>query len=403
VLPAQLTPESFASYPAEARSLAQANLDLIQQFPLVFAALLLHEVSGYDWRFPAERRMIDDQFTYLRSLSPAARDRILHGFSLSTLPPTIAQIDWLAHSQDFIDEFTAYLWSAHQIGSFRNAADEYQEAWRKAIPEPVPTVPRLIIVVLGEDLKATNYQLFRKLRPYGVFFPSINSDNSLPSALAAATSRAKQLPSDFGHWYLDGGSFDSPPDPNLSCLSWSDLKSVRAAILTRMRSVIESGHGGPEELRTLMIETTPEEVGFPTTRGDDVLGRFKISVLTEGSGTQIFSTTFVQWAAREILRRAQPYTFVIRYAPRQRQLPMNELLSDTGDRNSLDPEGSLIDADMGAFYTWINQQRLTGADQSCFVAWSEAHREAIAIGPGLPKATVSTNVATLKQILGYFT
>lgn len=403
MLPAQLTPESFASYPAEARSLAQANLDLIQQFPLVFAALLLHEVSGYDWRFPAERRMIDDQFTYLRSLSPAARDRNLHGFSLATLPPKIAQIDWLTHSQDFIDELTAYLWSAHQIGSFRDAANEYQEAWRKAIPEPAPTAPRLIIVVLGEGLKAANYQLFRKLRPYGVFFPSVGSDDALPSALAAATSRAKQFPSDFGHWYLDGGSFDSPPDPNLSCLSWSDLKSVRAAILTRMRSVIESGHGGPEELRTLMIETTPEEVGFPTTRGDDVLGRFKISVLTEGSGTQIFSTTFVQWAAREILRRAQPYTFVIRYAPRQRQLPMNELLSDTGDRNSLDPEGSLIDADMGAFYTWINQQRLTGADQSCFVAWSEAHREAIAIGPGLPKATVSTNVATLKQILGYFT
>jgi hypothetical protein len=402
VLPALLTLESFAGYPPMARKLAQANLDLIQQFPLVFAALLLHEVSGYDWRFPAERRMIDDQFTYLRSLSPVARDRILSGFSVSTLPPKIAQIDWLQRSQNFIDELTAYLWSAHQIGPFRDAANQYQEAWRKAIPESPPEVPRLVIVVLGEGLKAANYKLFPKLRPYGVYFPSVDPQDALRSALAAATSRAARAPSDFCHWYLDGGSFDNLPDSNLSCLAWSDLKPVRAAVLTRMRSVIESGRGGPEELRTLMLETTPRDLDLPETSGGEVLGRFKISVLTEGSGTQIFSTTFVQWAAREILRRAQPYTLVIRYAPRQRQLPMNELLSDTGDHNALDAEGSLMDADMGAFYTWINQQRLTGAGQSRFIAFSEAHREAVAIGPGLPKAAVSTNVPTMNQILEYF-
>jgi hypothetical protein len=37
-----------------------------------------------------------------------------------------------------------------------------------------------------------------------------------------------------------------------------------------------------------------------------------------GSGTQIFSTTFVQWAARECLRRAQPETIVLHYAPDNR-------------------------------------------------------------------------------------
>ena len=41
-----------------------------------------------------------------------------------------------------------------------------------------------------------------------------------------------------------------------------------------------------------------------------MLNRFQLSLLTEGSGTQVFSTTFVQWAAREALRRAQPLTLV---------------------------------------------------------------------------------------------
>jgi len=49
---------------------------------------------------------------------------------------------------------------------------------------------------------------------------------------------------------------------------------------------------------------------------------------------------------------------LVRFAPRQRQRSMNELLSGHLGDEELDPAGSLIDADMGAYYTWLNQQRL---------------------------------------------
>src|SRR5579872_2720307 len=104
------------------------------------------------------------------------------------------------------------------------------------------------------------------------------------------------------------------------------------------------------------------EMGRIAPKGstDEVLERFELKLLTEGSGTQIFSTVFAQWATREALRRAEPLTLLVRFAPRQRQRPMNELLSNAGATPELDPEGSLIDADMGAYYHWINQQRLQG-------------------------------------------
>ncbi|HTW31794.1 MAG TPA: hypothetical protein VMD76_08955, partial [Candidatus Sulfotelmatobacter sp.] len=101
--------------------------------------------------------------------------------------------------------------------------------------------------------------------------------------------------------------------------------------------------------------------------------------------TQIFSTTFAQWTAREALRRAQPCTLLLRFAPRQRQKPMNELLSEKRNVPELDPVGSLIDADLGAYYTWINQQRLAGAEQSFFLAWFENHNQAVVIGPTIPR------------------
>ena len=79
----------------------------------------------------------------------------------------------------------------------------------------------------------------------------------------------------------------------------------------------------------------------------EILQRFQIK-LTEGSGTQVFSTSFVPWTAREALRRAQPLTLLVRFAPRQRQKPMNELLSANPNQLELDVSGSLMDADMGA-------------------------------------------------------
>src|SRR5437762_11451863 len=102
---------------------------------------------------------------------------------------------------------------------------------------------------------------------------------------------------------------------------------------------------GPEALRTFLGQIRPADLGLGET-GDAVLDRFQVKLLTEGSGTQVFSTTFAQWAAREASRRAQPLTLLVRFAPRQRQKPMNEMLSAGHEVAELDPLGSLIDADI---------------------------------------------------------
>src|SRR5438045_5939623 len=149
-----------------------------------------------------------------------------------------------------------------------------------------------------------------------------------------------------------------------------------------------------------MARRNPTDLGI-TGNGDEVMNRFEVKMLPEGSGTQIFGTTFAQWTAREALRRAQPLTLLVRFAPRQRQKPMNEILSAGREASDLDPLGSLIDADMGAYYNWLNLQRLAGAEQSSFLVWFEGHNEAIAIGPSLPHGTVSDAAAGLEQLLSW--
>jgi hypothetical protein len=57
-----------------------------------------------------------------------------------------------------------------------------------------------------------------------------------------------------------------------------------------------------------------------------------------------------------------------------------------------------VDADMGAYYTWLNQQRLSGASQATFLAWFEDHEEAVAIGPGFERNKRSDAPIELRDI-----
>jgi hypothetical protein len=188
-------------------------------------------------------------------------------------------------------------------------------------------------------------------RPPQISYDPNKSDGGFALLLNAVEKRAKDHFIPYGHWYVDGG-LTALHAQGLTCVSYQSLAPVREELLKKMRSEIAKPGMGPETLHTLMAQQTPQEFDL---NGDPVLDHFKLKLLTKGSGTQIFSTTFAQWAAREALRRAQPCTLIVRFAPRQRQRPMNELLLGRQDQGELDPVGSLIDADIGAYYNWIKQ------------------------------------------------
>lgn len=403
MLPGELQPGQFQAYPPEARQLAVSNIALLRQLPPVFAPLLLKEVIVYDWKFPAERQDLERQLSYLQSLQSQERQRLLAGFAVLKISAELQSRDWVNQPGRFGEDLAAYLWATHQIDSFRAASVEYVQKVDAARPvEPLP-MSRLGIAVIGQGVIENSYPLFRKMRKQGIYFTQVKPDEGVRSLLDAVAERAAAHPIPYAHWYIDGGTPEAPP-AGLTAVSYGALARVRAALLEKMQHAIQSGIGGPEALRTMMAQMRPEDLGMGGASSEDVLNRFQISVLTEGSGTQIFSTTFVQWAAREAWRRAQPLTLLARYAPRQRQRPMNELIADRGDRRpEVDPEGSLVDADMGAYYTWLNQQRLSGAEKASFLVWFEGHREAVAISPTLPRGTESNSPIDLKGLLSQIT
>jgi hypothetical protein len=399
MLPRDLKPEQFERYPAEARRLVRNYLGAFQRLPLSFLPSLLREMIDYDYKFPAERKALERELANLDSLSTEQTQTWFHAFTLIEISPNLERFDWVNAPAQFVEQLSAHLWTTHQLDRFREAATDYADRLHQAVKPESPPIPRLGIAVIGQGVDASDEPLFRKLRPHGAHFIHVNPENGLQLLLDAVAARAKRQPLAYAHWYVDGGEA-AHCDPAVTCISYRALEPVRTALLRKMRSEVEKPGMGPEALRTLLAQLAPAQIALGKS-GDSVLDRFQLKLLTEGSGTQIFSTTFAQWTARETLRRAQPLTLLVRFAPRQRQKPMNELLSEASDRAELDPVGSLLDADMGAYYNWLNQQRLPGADQSSFLAWFENHGEALAIGPSMPRGTQSTSVADLRELLSW--
>jgi hypothetical protein len=399
MLPADLKSEQFSGYPPEARKLALNYLDTFQRLPLSFLPNLLREVIEYDFKFPVERKTLEKELANLHSLSADETKNWFQAFSQIQISSKLEQTDWVNSPAQFVEQLSALLWSTHQTDAFREAAIEYADRLRKAVPPEPPPIPRLGIAVIGQGVDSYDQPLFQKLRSQGTYFTGVNPENGLSQLIDILAARSKANPVPFGHWYIDGGT-GPPQGPEITSVSYEKLAPARAALLARIQAETQKTGMGPEALRTLMAKIRPEELGLNSAT-DPVLTRFEIKLLTEGSGTQIFSTSFAQWAAREALRRAQPLTLLVRFTPRQRQKPMNELLSPSRESAQLDLLGSLVDADMGTYYNWINQQRLPGSDRSLFLAWFENHKEAMAISPSLPRGTVSATNSTLPKILSW--
>jgi hypothetical protein len=379
--PDQLTAASFASYPPKARQFAVAHLALLQQLPIAVAPAFLREIIVFDWRFPAERHTFEQQCVWLESLAPEQRARLLAPFQHISMPATLAAKDWVGSPQPFLEELTAYLWSSSQIDTYRRAAQNLL-----AVPlDETPQKDRFVVVIAGKDATAPSPQLFRKLTPHGVTLHNLQWTPETPRQLhAELEQRAAKQGAPYSRWYIDGGEPWPHDAAAVELLSYAELRPVREDVLERMNSFTQSGPGGAEAMRSMLEGLDPAKSGAGSVTQDPLMQHFITMLFVEGSGTQIYSTSFVQWAARETLRRAQPEQLLVRFAPRQRQRTLNQLFDAATNVEVPDPEGSLRDADISAYYILLDLLRIADPAHITFLAWREDHGHAVLISPRAP-------------------
>jgi hypothetical protein len=362
--------------------------------PITLLPVFLVDLKQYDWKFPVEQKEIVARLEYVRA-HPADLD----AFRAIHIPGGIDTTENIRNPQRFLAEMTATLWASLQMDAYRKAADQFVASYQAKVKPPVPAHPRLVMVCIGRQAAAPAYPLFQKLHGSGQIWTNVRAEGAADALVSALQRRAANDPTPYAHWYVDGGNpLRGAQASGVTQLLYPDLAPVNKQILAVMMSCIQAG-SGPEVLHVKLAELTRQIPSAGKISSDARLQQFVVSLLTEGAGTQIFSTSFVQWAAREILRRAQPATILARYAPRQRQKPFNAMVKDALNASDLDPDGSLIDANMGAYYAFLELRRLPGADHDRFVVWFEGHPQVFLAAPGLSVGMEFSSPVSMDEVL----
>lgn len=398
--PEDLRAESFERYGPTARAFAVEHLALLRRLPMSVVPSFLEQIQQLDTSFPAERASLRWQCDSLAGLPAARLAELTAPFRQIHLSMQLEAQDWVAAPASFIASLSAELWSSGQIDRFRAASNALFEA----IPEQGAHPARLTVVVFGRDASAEPTATFRKLSRRGVLLTALQSQQMPQQIYDAFRHHAAASAEPYAHWYVDGGEPWKEAwlsIPGAVAVSYPQLDPLRLRTLQTMEQIVESGGAGAEEMRSRLARMGPGELDSRGITGDPVLQRFYTDLFTRSSGPQIFSTTFVQWTGRELARRAQPRTLLLRYAPRQRYQAFDELLRQA-QPHSLDPEGSLRDAEIGAYYTWIEMNRITAPGKGTFVAWLEGSSQAVILGNNAPAGTQCSSSLTLDQALRSF-
>lgn len=376
------------------------SLPQLQTLPVPLAALLMQQVLRHDLMFPREKRELEATLVSLRLPRSPELVHAVAAFQALRMPAGMNSLNWQKEPAAWVESFTAAMWSSGQIEAYRNAA-------KLALPLPMETpadmTPRAVVVAYDKRLQdnGASMALFRRLRSEGTLFRSVqNADNGLPLH-AWMAARAKRNEEAYAHWWVSGDEAGATPVASapIAYLTYAALQPARQHLLMMMNEARHSiGTGGPEGLRRAMQALTPDEMGL-RTETDPVLRAFATDVLVGGSGTQLYSTTFVQWTAREVLRRAQPRTLVAKFTARNSSASMDTRLAHPLEEPPPDFAGSLVDAEMGAYLTYLNLLRLPGAEQAHFLAWHEGYGQAMLIGKGVPRGQIDTRSLQLSELL----
>jgi hypothetical protein len=201
------------------------------------------------------------------------------------------------------------------------------------------------------------------------------------------------------------------PSDRVTGLSFDRLRVYRDELTRALYSKIKSGVESPQAFaayaRGLKIA--------PSLLSSEILQAFVRDVFLTGNGTLFVNNTFVEWAAVQTLRRAQPRILVTRFGVRDKLKPFSSLLLFSQPRASdqipiiEDPVGSFVDVEQLTYYVWLNAEKspayrrktlylflAEGIDEMLAIRSDMATAAAVAVAP----AALPDVCATMAQWLG---
>ena len=424
----------------DAATLARAHREMLARLPATVHAFILVELQKWPTLFAPEQRYQRALLDHLSALTRPDLQQAVAG---------IARVEAEAGSTRiaggdpgrFQEDAQALLRKQRLLPAWRKEVDDFFQQVDAALDARLypPDAPRrLVVQIYGSGIAIQADKLWSRFKGTGVRVPlrlegTQRSDAFLrallgghdngvtvPALFAAATESAKLAPLDA--WIIESHEAlhdlcDGASGSSLTGLSYDRLRAYRDDLTRALYSKIQSGVESPQAFaayaRSLKISPGPGAL----LHAADVLRAFVRDVLLTGNGTLFVNNTFVEWAAVQALRRAQPRILVTRFGVRDKLKPFSSLLLFSQPRASdqipmiEDPVGSFVDVEQLSYYVWLNAEKSPAyRGKTLYLFLAEGVDELLAIrsdapvaptpAAALPAASLPDVCATMAEWLG---
>ena len=430
-----------AKLTGEAASLARAHDEMLRRLPVTVHAFILVDLQRWAALFPAEQRYQRTLLEHLTEQKPGTLAELSSGIARIEADAALPHISERDPAR-FQDAAQASLRKQNLVAAWRREVDQFFQQVDPAVEARLfpPGAPRRVVLqVYGDAIAVQPEKLWGRFKATGTRIPlrldgvrnsgdylrtlfggSGASGKSGASLFGALGSDAAFAPADAwiieAHRALHDLVEKEPADARLPTgLSYERLLPYRDALMRALFSKIQSGVDSPQAFaayaRGLKLAPEPGIVLNPS----EVVAGFVRDVLLTGNGTLFVNNTFVEWAAAQALRRAQPRLLVARYGVRDRLKPFSSLLLFSQPRTSdviplvEDPLGSFIDVEQLAYYVWVHAEKSAAyRSRTLYLFLAENVPDMLAIrsdvpGVGRPPAdavTLADVTSTIAQWLG---
>jgi hypothetical protein len=409
-----------AKLTGEAASLARAHDEMLRRLPATVHAFILVDLQKWDALFPAEQRYQRALLEHLSEQKPEALAELSSGIARVEADAALNRISERDPAR-FQDAAQASLRKQNLVAAWRREVDQFFQQIDPAVEARLfpPDAPRRVVLqVYGDAIAVQPEKLWGRFKATGIRIPltldgvrnsgdylrtlfgvgSGTNGQSGASLFGALGSDAAFAPADAwiieSHRALHDLVQKEPAEARLPTgLSYERLLPYRDALMRALFTKIQSGVESPQAFaayaRGLKLAPEPGSVLNPT----EVVQGFVRDVLLTGNGTLFVNNTFVEWAAAQALRRAQPRLLVTRYGVRDRLKPFSSLLLFSQPRTSdviplvEDPLGSFIDVEQLAYYVWVHAEKSAAyRNRTLYLFLAENVPDMLAIRSDVPGA-----------------
>ena len=436
----------------EAAALAKDHAEAMRRLPATVHAFILVEMQKWPTLFLAERRYQRALLEHLSDVASGELSRLSAGIAKVEAEAALNRIAERDPAR-FQDLAQAALRKQSLVPAWRREVDLFFQEIdprleSRLYPRDAPR--RLIVQLYSRDIAVQPEKLWARLRARGTRIPLTldgvkNRDGYLRALFGAGSEDHRgslfgRLQNDAAFAATDSWIVEShatlhdlvlqapkpdravarsakagAPTSSLTGLSYERLLPYRDVLMRALFSKIQTGVESPQAFAAYARSLTlaPEPGALPNP--DAIVQAFVREVLLTGNGTLFVNNTFVEWAAVQALRRAQPRLLVARYGVRDKLKPFSSLLLFSQPRTSdqipliEDPVGSFVDVEQLSYYVWLQAEKSAayrGKTLYLFLAESQdellAIRSDAAAPPGSPPGAVSLGdvCATMAHWLG---